>query len=64
MSISDDGLIDLLHETAIAVRQALDGLDDWGPAGADAALLERMVVGLRFGFLDALVAVLAARIVR
>ena len=34
------------------------------PAGADAAFLERMVVGLRFGFLAALVAVLAARIVR
>jgi fructose-1,6-bisphosphatase/inositol monophosphatase family enzyme len=26
-------LIELLHETAIAVRAALDGLDDWGPAG-------------------------------
>jgi fructose-1,6-bisphosphatase/inositol monophosphatase family enzyme len=37
VSISDDGLIDLLHETAIAVRQALDGLDDWGPAGPGAA---------------------------
>jgi adenylate cyclase len=34
------------------------------PAGADAALLERMVVGLRFGFLAALLAVLAARIAR
>jgi len=32
--LSDDGLIELLHETAIAVRQALDGLDDWGPAGS------------------------------
>ena len=34
------------------------------PAGADAAFLERMVVGLRFGFLAALLAVLAARIAR
>jgi adenylate cyclase len=34
------------------------------PAGADAAFLDRMVVGLRFGFLAALVAVLAARIAR
>jgi adenylate cyclase len=34
------------------------------PVGADAALLERMVVGLRFAFLAALLAVLAARIVR
>jgi myo-inositol-1(or 4)-monophosphatase len=30
---TDDALIELLHETATAVRQALDGLDDWGPAG-------------------------------
>jgi myo-inositol-1(or 4)-monophosphatase len=37
VALSDDALIDLLHETAIAVRQALDGLDDWGPAGVDAA---------------------------
>jgi fructose-1,6-bisphosphatase/inositol monophosphatase family enzyme len=37
VALSDDALIDLLHETAIAVRQALDGLDDWGPAGPDAA---------------------------
>jgi fructose-1,6-bisphosphatase/inositol monophosphatase family enzyme len=33
MASSDDRLIELLHETAIAVRAALDGLDDWGPAG-------------------------------
>jgi fructose-1,6-bisphosphatase/inositol monophosphatase family enzyme len=37
VALSDDALIDLLHETAIAVRQALDGLEDWGPAGEDAA---------------------------
>jgi fructose-1,6-bisphosphatase/inositol monophosphatase family enzyme len=48
---SDDGLVELLHEAAIAVREALAGLDDWGPAGtrpgqyrsdlaADAAALE------------------------
>jgi myo-inositol-1(or 4)-monophosphatase len=30
---SDDALIDLLHEAAMAVRQALDDLDDWGPSG-------------------------------
>jgi myo-inositol-1(or 4)-monophosphatase len=30
---TDDALIELLHETATAVRQALDGLDDWGPSG-------------------------------
>jgi myo-inositol-1(or 4)-monophosphatase len=30
---TDDALIELLHETATAVREALDGLDDWGPAG-------------------------------
>ena len=33
MPFTDDALIELLHETATAVRQALDGLDDWGPAG-------------------------------
>jgi myo-inositol-1(or 4)-monophosphatase len=32
--LSDDTLVDLLHETAVAVREALDELDDWGPAGA------------------------------
>lgn len=34
MTLSDDQLVELLHETAIAIRSALDGLDDWGPAGA------------------------------
>lgn len=34
MPLSDDGLIELLHESAIAVRQALDRLDDWGLPGA------------------------------
>jgi fructose-1,6-bisphosphatase/inositol monophosphatase family enzyme len=33
MPLSDEVLIELLHETALAVRTALDGLDDWGPAG-------------------------------
>jgi myo-inositol-1(or 4)-monophosphatase len=33
MTLSDDQLVELLHETAIAIRSALDGLDDWGPAG-------------------------------
>ena len=51
MPLSDDHLVELLHETAIAVRAALDRLDDWGPSGgrvgqylsdlaADAAALE------------------------
>jgi fructose-1,6-bisphosphatase/inositol monophosphatase family enzyme len=31
--MSDDGLVELLHETALEIRAALDGLDDWGPAG-------------------------------
>jgi myo-inositol-1(or 4)-monophosphatase len=30
--LSDDGLVELLHETALAVRAALDGVDDWGLA--------------------------------
>jgi myo-inositol-1(or 4)-monophosphatase len=34
--MSDDGLIDLLHEAALAVKAALDGLEDWGPSGARA----------------------------
>jgi myo-inositol-1(or 4)-monophosphatase len=34
MPLSDDGLIELLHETATGVRVALDQLDDWGPSGA------------------------------
>jgi myo-inositol-1(or 4)-monophosphatase len=35
--LSDDGLLELLHETALAVRAALDGVDDWGLAGSDGA---------------------------
>lgn len=56
MPSSDDRLIELLHETAITIRAALDGLDDWGPAGtragqylsdlaADAAALEVLDAG-------------------
>ena len=56
MPSSDDRLIELLHEAAIAIRAALDGLDDWGPAGtragqylsdlaADAAALEVLDAG-------------------
>ncbi|HEX5366845.1 MAG TPA: inositol monophosphatase [Acidimicrobiales bacterium] len=33
MAPSDDDVIGLLHETALAIRAALEGLDDWGPAG-------------------------------
>ena len=33
MPWSDDALVELLHETALEIRGALDGLDDWGPAG-------------------------------
>jgi myo-inositol-1(or 4)-monophosphatase len=33
MPLSDDALVELLHETALEIRGALDGLDDWGPAG-------------------------------
>jgi myo-inositol-1(or 4)-monophosphatase len=51
MPLSDGHLVELLHETAIAVCQALDRLDDWGLSGtragqhrsdlaADAAALE------------------------
>jgi len=29
----DDQLIEVLRASAVAVREALDGLDDWGPAG-------------------------------
>lgn len=36
MPLSDDQLVELLHETARAVCAALDGLDDWGPSGAKA----------------------------
>jgi myo-inositol-1(or 4)-monophosphatase len=35
--LSDDGLVELLHETALAVRGALDGVQDWGLAGPDGA---------------------------
>ena len=31
--MTDDALLAVLSETAAAVRSALDGLDDWGPAG-------------------------------
>lgn len=31
--MTDDALLDILAEAAAAVRQALDGLGDWGPAG-------------------------------
>ena len=31
--MTDDVLLAVLSETAAAVRAALDGLDDWGPAG-------------------------------
>jgi myo-inositol-1(or 4)-monophosphatase len=33
--LSDAGLLELLHETALAVRGALEGVDDWGLAGLD-----------------------------
>src|SRR5690606_26824721 len=33
VSFSHDDVMDLLHRTALAVRGALDSLDDWGPAG-------------------------------
>lgn len=33
MPLSDDALVELLHETALEIRSVLDGLDDWGPAG-------------------------------
>ena len=31
--VTDDALLDVLSEAAAAVRTALDGLGDWGPAG-------------------------------
>jgi fructose-1,6-bisphosphatase/inositol monophosphatase family enzyme len=60
VSLSDDSLVELLHETAVAVRSALDSTADWGLAGTragqyrsdlaadDAALavLERAGVGV------------------
>jgi myo-inositol-1(or 4)-monophosphatase len=36
MPLSDEQLIDLLHEASCAIRAALDGLDDWGLAGTQA----------------------------
>src|SRR5438270_10993879 len=33
----DEGLLEVLRAAAGAVRGALDALEDWGPAGADAA---------------------------
>ena len=36
MALTDDQLIDLMHEAACAIRAALDGLDDWGLAGTRA----------------------------
>jgi fructose-1,6-bisphosphatase/inositol monophosphatase family enzyme len=56
VAFSDDGVINLLHEAALAVQGALDGLEDWGPAGtragqylsdlvADAAALEVLRAG-------------------
>jgi myo-inositol-1(or 4)-monophosphatase len=30
---SDDELVEILHEAALAVRAALDDLDDWAPSG-------------------------------
>lgn len=31
--MTDEALLEILSEAAAAVRNALDGLDDWGPAG-------------------------------
>jgi fructose-1,6-bisphosphatase/inositol monophosphatase family enzyme len=31
--VTDDALLDVLSQTVAAVRSALDGLEDWGPAG-------------------------------
>ena len=36
MPLTDDALVELLHDTAVAVRGALDGLEDWGLAGTRA----------------------------
>jgi fructose-1,6-bisphosphatase/inositol monophosphatase family enzyme len=36
MPLSDGQLVELLHETALAVCQALERLDDWGLSGARA----------------------------
>lgn len=56
MPLSDDQLIELLHETATVIRTALDDLEDWGPSGgrsgqylsdlaADAVALEVLDAG-------------------
>ena len=37
MPLSDSGLVELLHEAALAVRSALEVIDDWGLAGPDGA---------------------------
>jgi fructose-1,6-bisphosphatase/inositol monophosphatase family enzyme len=34
--LADHSLVELLHETALAVRAALDAIDDWGLAGTRA----------------------------
>ena len=31
--MTDEALLELLREAAVAVRRALDGVDDWGPSG-------------------------------
>lgn len=36
MALSDDQLVELLHESATSIRVVLDGLDDWGPSGVRA----------------------------
>ena len=36
MTITDDGLLGVMHDAATAVRSALDGLLDWGTAGTRA----------------------------
>ena len=56
MPLSDDQLIELLHEAATIIRTTLDDLDDWGPSGdragqylsdlaADAVALEVLEAG-------------------
>jgi fructose-1,6-bisphosphatase/inositol monophosphatase family enzyme len=36
MALSDDQLVELLHESATSIRVVLDGLEDWGPSGSRA----------------------------
>src|SRR5690606_15463745 len=36
MALTDDQLIELLHEAATVIRTTLDDLDDWGPSGGRA----------------------------